>query len=104
MPSKRANIKRSKEKEQKQQHVRVAEFILMTSFTLVKRYMLQKVFEISTRSSHTGFSIEFLKFKKIPGMSHISPAATKMQATTSSTESTGVSYTSVFICPQQKKS
>ncbi|GBN85960.1 hypothetical protein AVEN_88791-1 [Araneus ventricosus] len=56
MPSTRATVKRSKEKEQKQQQFRVTEIILLISFTVVKSYMLQKVFEISTRSSHTDFT------------------------------------------------
>ncbi|GBN85829.1 hypothetical protein AVEN_160667-1 [Araneus ventricosus] len=56
MPSTRATAKRSKEKEQKQQHVSATEIILMTSFTVAESCMLQKVFEISTRSSHTGFT------------------------------------------------
>ncbi|GBN17188.1 hypothetical protein AVEN_158268-1 [Araneus ventricosus] len=56
MPFTLATDKRDKEKEQKQQHVSVTEIILMTSFTLVKSNMLQKVFEISTRSSHIGFT------------------------------------------------
>ncbi|GBM00796.1 hypothetical protein AVEN_257327-1 [Araneus ventricosus] len=47
--------------------------------------------------------MEFLTFWKIPGMPRISQAATEMRATTSSTESTGDSYTNVFISPQQNK-
>ncbi|GBM37347.1 hypothetical protein AVEN_24532-1 [Araneus ventricosus] len=56
MPSTRTTVKRSKEKEQKQQRVSETEIILVTSFTLVKGYMLQKVLEISTRSKHTRFT------------------------------------------------
>ncbi|GBM86409.1 hypothetical protein AVEN_201997-1 [Araneus ventricosus] len=56
MPSTRATVKTSKEKEKKQQHVIVTEIILMITFTLVKIYLLQKVFEISTRRSHAGFT------------------------------------------------
>ncbi|GBM69852.1 hypothetical protein AVEN_198554-1 [Araneus ventricosus] len=97
MPSTRATVKRSKEKEQKQQHISVTEIILMTSCTLVKSYMLQKVFEISTRSSHTGFKASFPNVLEDSYMSRISPAATEMRATTSSTESMGVSYTNAII-------
>ncbi|GBL55963.1 hypothetical protein AVEN_68114-1, partial [Araneus ventricosus] len=39
--------------------------------------------------------MEFLTFWKIPGMSRIFPAATEMPDTTSSTESTGISYNNV---------
>ncbi|GBN18650.1 hypothetical protein AVEN_173762-1 [Araneus ventricosus] len=45
------------EKEKKQQHVKVTEIILMTRFTLFKSSMIQKVFEISTRSSRTSFTV-----------------------------------------------
>ncbi|GBM47698.1 hypothetical protein AVEN_167166-1 [Araneus ventricosus] len=65
MPSRRATVKRSKEKEQKQQRVSVAEIILMTNLTLVKSYSLQKAFEISTRSSHTGFTTEPLRIPNV---------------------------------------
>ncbi|GBM94060.1 hypothetical protein AVEN_261556-1 [Araneus ventricosus] len=100
MLSKRVSVKRRKEKEQKQQHVSLTEIILMTSFTLVKSYMLQKVFLISTRSSHSGFTAAS---HGIPNdledswHSRISPEATEMRATTSSTESTRVSYHNFFI-------
>ncbi|GBM37768.1 hypothetical protein AVEN_137456-1 [Araneus ventricosus] len=55
MPSKRATVKRSKEKEQKQ--VSATEIILMTSFTVAKSCILQLVFDISTRSRRTGFTV-----------------------------------------------
>ncbi|GBN82760.1 hypothetical protein AVEN_160488-1 [Araneus ventricosus] len=58
MPSTRATVKRSKEKEQKQQRVSETEIILMTSFTLVKGYLLLKVLEISTRSNHICFTAD----------------------------------------------
>lgn len=53
MPSTRTIVKRSKEKEHKLQLFSVAENIFMRSFTSAKSYMLQKMLEISTRSSHT---------------------------------------------------
>ncbi|GBM96088.1 hypothetical protein AVEN_212486-1 [Araneus ventricosus] len=57
MPSTRVTVKGSKEKEQKQ-HVSPTEIILMTSFIFVKSYILQKVFEILIKSSHTDFISE----------------------------------------------
>ncbi|GBM44021.1 hypothetical protein AVEN_218166-1 [Araneus ventricosus] len=98
MLSTRATVKRSKEKEQKHQHVSVTEIILMTSFTLVKSYILKQVLEISTRSSHTGFIAAPHGIPNVLEDSwHVPPAATEMRETMLSTESTWVSYTYVFI-------
>ncbi|GBO10700.1 hypothetical protein AVEN_260883-1 [Araneus ventricosus] len=98
MPFTRTTVKRSKEKEQRQQLLSVTEIVLMASFTLVKSYMLQKVFEISTRSSDTGFGGAPHRMPNFLEDSwHVSPEASEMRATTSSTESTGVSYTNVCI-------
>ncbi|GBL93889.1 hypothetical protein AVEN_153647-1 [Araneus ventricosus] len=100
MPSTQATVKGSKEKEQKQQHVSVTEIILKTSFTFVKSSMLKKVFEISTRSSHTGCTVSPHGIPNVLEDSwHVSHllSSYEMRATMSSTESTGVSYTNVFI-------
>ncbi|GBL78955.1 hypothetical protein AVEN_48922-1 [Araneus ventricosus] len=115
MPSTRTTVKRSKGKEQKQQHVfnQQQTVILMTSVTLVKSCTLQKVFEISTRSNHTGFTAAPHEIPNVLEDSwHVShlPGTTEMRATTFSTESilvlptiTGVLRMALgFLCTQER--
>ncbi|GBN77681.1 hypothetical protein AVEN_271634-1 [Araneus ventricosus] len=61
--------------------------------TFAKSYMLQKVLDISTRSSYMGFSVVPHGISNVLenlGMCRISPAATEMQVNASSTETIGV--------------
>ncbi|GBM92506.1 hypothetical protein AVEN_123166-1 [Araneus ventricosus] len=90
MSSTRATVKRSKEKEHKQQHISVTEIVLMTSFRLVKSYRSCSKFQPeAVIQASQRCRMEFLTFWKIPVISRISPAANEMRAKPSSIESKG---------------